>query len=208
MKGETVVPNLKGDTHMQLASIRAVTTVALATLALAACGNAEDRAKAAADRPNTESNVPVVAPDDAAEAAARASTPQASLTPEQREELRTLAKGYIDDAAKQVAQGHTPATGFEDAVVALQPGQTHNWTLALKRGVDYRIIGACDNECENLDMELVDARGRVVEADTLEDSFPVINITPGADITYTARIKMITCTIAPCYTAARVYTKN
>lgn len=188
---------------MQLASIRAVSAVALATLALAACGSAEDRAKAAADRPNTESNIPVVE-----EVTARANTPQASLTPEQREELRTLAKGYIDDAAKEVAQGHTPAAGFDDAVVALQPAQTHNWTLALKRGVDYRIIGACDNECENLDMELVEASGRVVEADTLEDSFPVINITPSADMTYTARIKMITCTIAPCYTAARVYTKN
>jgi len=78
---------------MNPASIRAVSPAALATVALAACGDVEDRAKAAADRPNTESNVRVVAPDDAAEAAARARSPQASLTSEQREELRTLAKG-------------------------------------------------------------------------------------------------------------------
>ena len=132
-------------------------------------------------------------------------TPQASLTQEQRAELRNLAKGYIDDAAAQNTQGFTAVTGVEDEVVALQPTQTHTWAVQLQRGQTYRIIGGCDNECTDMDFELIDPTGKIIERDTLPDSFPIINVMPASSGAYTVRFMMKTCTVAPCYAAARLY---
>ena len=132
-------------------------------------------------------------------------TPQVSLTEEQRAQLRELSKGYIDDAARENTQGFTAVTGVEDEVVALQPTQTHTWVVQLQRGETYRIIGGCDNECTDMDFELLDTTGKIIERDTLPDSFPIINVAPTTAGAYTVRFMMKTCTVAPCYAAARLY---
>lgn len=132
-------------------------------------------------------------------------TPQVSLTEEQRAELRELAKSYIDDAARENTRGFTAVQGVEDEVVALQPSQVHAWTVPLQQGQTYRVIGGCDNECTDMDFELLDPTGKIIERDTLPDSFPIINVTPTSAGRYTVRFLMKTCTIAPCYAAARLY---
>ncbi len=132
-------------------------------------------------------------------------TPQVSLTEEQRAELRELSKSYIDDAARENTQGFTAVTGVEDEVVALQPTQVHTWTVQLQRGQTYRVIGGCDNECTDMDFELLDPSGKIIERDTLPDSFPIINVTPASAGAYVVRFVMKTCTIGPCYAAARLY---
>lgn len=176
-------------------SLLALVAVSGAALALAACGSE-------ADRPNTEGS------NALAVAAASATTPQATLTEAEREEFRQLARSYLDGVESDLTNGYTPAEGFQDEVVALQPTQTHNWRVSLKGGQTYRFVGACDNECQNMDFHLLDSSGAVIESDTLEDSFPVVNVSPVADGEYTVRFTMVTCTIAPCFAAARLYTRS
>ena len=132
-------------------------------------------------------------------------TPQVSLTEAQRAELRELAKSYIDDAARQNTDGFTAATGVQDEVVALQPTQVHAWQVQLQQGQTYRVIGGCDNECTDMDFELLDPSGKIIERDTLPDSFPILNVVPAATGAYTVRFVMKTCTIGPCYAAGRLY---
>ena len=132
-------------------------------------------------------------------------TPQVSLTEEQRAELRELAKSYIDSAAEENTQGFTAVAGVQDEVVALQPTQTHAWRVQLQQGQTYRIIGGCDNECSDMDFELLDTSGKIIERDTLPDSFPILNVRPTTTGTYTVRFIMKTCTVAPCYSAGRLY---
>ena len=132
-------------------------------------------------------------------------TPQVSLTQEQRAQLRQLSRDFIDQAAAENTQGFTAVTGVEDEVVALQPTQVHAWRVQLQRGQTYRIIGGCDNECTDMDFELLDMTGKIIERDTLPDSFPIINVSPTAAGAYTVRFVMKTCTVAPCYAAARLY---
>lgn len=132
-------------------------------------------------------------------------TPQVSLTEEQRAQLRELAKGYIDDAAGENTQGFTAVAGVEDEVVALQPSQVHAWRVRLTQGQTYRVIGGCDNECTDMDFELLDTTGKIIERDTLPDSFPIINVSPTTTGDYTVRFVMKTCTIGPCYAAGRLY---
>lgn len=171
----------------------------LAAGGLSACQNPVEAKR---ERPDPGADAP---PQSAQDKAVIAATPQVSMSEEQRREIRDLAKSYLDDAAKELAKGFSPVGGLEDTVVAMQPTETHTWSVSLKRGENYRIIAECDNECEDLDLELVDAAGKIVERDTMPDSYPVINIAPRSDAAYTVRMTMKTCTIAPCYAAARLY---
>ena len=71
----------------------------------------------------------------------------------------------------------------------------------------YRIVGACDDDCSNLDLELIDvSTGGVVASDMLQDDFPVVDFTPQANGRYIVRLLMQTCTVAPCFAGARVLT--
>lgn len=171
----------------------------LATGGLAACGQYEVRKKESAD-PGPQA--PAQSEQDKAIIAA---TPQVSLSEKDRQEIRRVARGYLDEAAEELAKGFSPVSGVEDVVVAMQPTEVHAWPLNLKRNKNYRIIAECDAECSDLDLELVDPAGKIVERDTLPDSAPVINIRPPANGAYTARLVMKTCTVAPCYAAARLY---
>ena len=170
---------------------------------LGACGQYEIRKKDEAEpAPAAPAPAPAQSEQDKAVIAA---TPQVSLSEKDRRQIEEVARNYLDDAAKELAKGFSPMPGVQDIVVALQPTQVHPWAVPLKRGETYRIIAECDSECSDLDMELVDPAGKIVERDTLPDSAPVINIRPAADGTYTARVIMKTCTVAPCYAAARLY---
>lgn len=132
---------------------------------------------------------------------------QASLTDEQRQQLQQLVGSYLNDVQNVHGGGMTPAAGFVDEVAGMQPGTDHRWQVSLTGGTAYRIIGACDNECSNLDLEIIDVRtGGVVASDMLPDDYPVVSFTPNADGAYIVRLLMQTCTVAPCYAGARVLT--
>ncbi len=176
--------------------MRLMILAALAALALAACNQGTGP-----KLPETQEGAQ--APSQQSASAAQ----QASLTEDERRQLTELVASYLNDVQAQHAQGLSPAPGFVDEVTGLQPGTDHRWQVSLVGGTAYRIIGACDNECENMDIELINvATGGVVASDVLPDDFPVVNYTPGANGAYIVRIMMQTCTVAPCYAGARVLT--
>jgi hypothetical protein len=178
--------------------------LSLAAGGLAACSPGDRNAarEEAAEPAPAAAAVPAQSEQDKAIIAA---TPQISLTEAQRAEYRSVALNYLNDAAKELAKGFSPVVGVQDSINAMQPTEVQAWRLTLKRGETYRILGACDNECSDLDLELLDPAGKIIERDTLPDSAPVINIRPAADGVFSARVVMKTCTLAPCYAAARLY---
>lgn len=126
---------------------------------------------------------------------------QASLSAAQHAELQRLVGGLLDGVQQNFGANLT-VRGQE--LASLQPGASYDWNVNLNAGIPYRIIGACDNECSNVDLQLLDGGGNVVSADTLPDDFPVVDFTPSANGAYQVRILMQTCTIAPCYAGARL----
>lgn len=131
---------------------------------------------------------------------------QVALSAAESAEYASLVRGYLDDAQEQFAAGNTRVDGVPDEVQGLQPGRDHRWQVRLTSGVSYRIIGACDNECTDLDLELIDSRGAVVASDLSEGDFPQISFSPAASGVYTVRIMLQACTIAPCFAGARLLT--
>jgi len=174
---------------------------AAALFALAACNQT---APTAEQTPAPEADGPVLnAPSEQEAAAAEG---QAMLSSEERAQLEGLVRSYLDNAQQRFGQGLNPAPGIGDEVTSLQPGRDHRWQVNLAAGTNYRVIGGCDNECSNLDIEIIDARGAVAASDLAPDDFPVVNFTPAANGTFTIRVMMQACSVAPCYAGARVLT--
>ncbi len=119
-------------------------------------------------------------------------------------EFHTLITNYLNSYSGQMAASWPQVQGVADAITGLSPGGEHRWQVRLAGGVSYAFIGACDNECGNLDLVLEDASGAAVDSDTLADDYPLVEVTPPAPGVYTLRIQLRECSIGPCYVGARL----
>ena len=168
---------------------------AAAALTLAACNQGSGAplppVQAGAQAPSTQTPQP--------------GTQQANITDEVRQQLIANIGQQLDQIATNFAAGKARVQGMDDQVVALQPATDNRWQVNLTGGTAYTIIGACDGDCTNVDIELIDvSTGGVVASDMLPDDYPVVNYTPQANGRYIARLLLQTCTVAPCYTGTRI----
>ena len=92
-----------------------------------------------------------------------------------------------------------PASG------GLQQGQTWDVPVDLYAGYDYRAIGVCDRDCDDLDLSLFDPSGALVNQDTSTDDHPTVSAQPTVTGRYNLRVQMYHCTVAPCYYAVALY---
>jgi len=184
--------------------MRALFVVGLAAL-LAACGPfaLPGRAKApdAAAQEEEPAGPRLNAPSTQATVVG---TPQAQINAAQRAELEDGVREFLSAAQTRFAPGMSAAPGFPDKIVSLQPGRDDRWQVELTARTAYRVLGGCDNECSNVDIEIIDARGGVVASDLQPDDRPVVDFTPARSGVFTIRILMQTCTLAPCFAGARV----
>lgn len=119
-------------------------------------------------------------------------------------EFQTLITNYLNDNARQIAAGWPQVSGVPDAITGLRPGGEHRWQVRLRGGQPYAFIGACDNECSDIDLILEDASGVQIDMDVLPDDYPLVEVTPPSDGAYTVRIQLKTCAVGPCYVGARL----
>lgn len=132
-------------------------------------------------------------------------TQQARIDQSTRTQLEQQISQLLDQYAGQFASGMTAVEGTHDEIAALQPSTDHRWVMPLHANTAYTFLGACDGDCHNVDLELIDMRtGGVVESDMLDDDYPVVTFTPTAEGQYMARLLLRDCSVAPCYTGMRV----
>lgn len=176
--------------------IRNALIAAIAVLTLGACnqgsGTALPPVQPGAQAPSTQAQQPAPAQ-------------QANVTAEVRQQLIDNIGQQLNQIAQNFAAGAAPPAGFTDQIVPMQPSSDHRFDIALTAGAGYTIVGACDGDCTNVDIELIDrATGGVVASDMLPDDYPVVNFQPAANGNYIVRLLMQQCSVAPCYAGARV----
>jgi hypothetical protein len=130
---------------------------------------------------------------------------RANITDDVRQSLITNIDGLLDQMQDQL--GGTPMAGWTDQIVPMEPGSDHRQNVSLTAGTAYRIVGACDGDCTNFDIEVIDvSTGGVVASDMLPDDWPIVNYTPPANGQFIVRSLMQTCNVAPCFAGTRVLT--
>lgn len=127
----------------------------------------------------------------------------ASATAQEHPQRQVLS--YLEQGLQRHASaGYAPERTVPDLLEPLHLDRPYLWSVYLREGVNYRVYGACDNDCSDLDMEIYGADGHFVERDAARDDTPYVQITPTQTGRHYVRIWLYACSAEPCYVAARV----
>lgn len=110
--------------------------------------------------------------------------------------LQQVNQAFIGQGFQAIDQ---PATG------TLAQGQNTTFPANLSTGIEYRIVGVCDNDCADLDLVLYDQNNNVVSQDQLTDATPIVSVAPQWTGPFTVQVVMHNCAQAPCYYALALY---
>lgn len=117
-------------------------------------------------------------------------------------------RAQILNRLAQVEQAFS-AQGFqrlgEPSVGQLRQAQTADVPATLEAGMDYRVIGVCDNDCGDLDLVLFDQNNNLISQDELVDATPIVEVRPQWSGAFTLRARMHQCSVEPCYYALVLY---
>lgn len=119
-----------------------------------------------------------------------------------RAEFERMIRGYLDSVSRQ--HGGSFRAAEADLIADMMPGMAADWQIRLERGVTYRIVGVCDNDCGDVDLEVLDAGGAVIGRDVLDNDSPIVDVRPARSANFTVRVMLPHCVRAPCFVGARV----
>jgi hypothetical protein len=124
----------------------------------------------------------------------------ANATDYGRQVVRFLTIQHTSSAA----EGFTADPRRGDFVARLNRGEIAEWRVRLYAGRTYRFVGACDEDCSDVDISVHNRYGVIVGADFAPDDHPTVTLTPVTDEIVTVRVSMAACRSEPCYAGARV----
>lgn len=120
---------------------------------------------------------------------------------------------YARELAQRLARAEALLTenGYARAAGPFAGGmpeqRARRYTVMLRAGQDYRIVGVCESRCGNLDLRLFAANNQLIAQDVLRDAVPVIHVRPVATGNYDIEAIMAQCGEAPCWFAFNVYSR-
>jgi len=118
---------------------------------------------------------------------------------------RELAQRLSRTETVLVENGYARAAGPFAGGIGEREGR--RFSLMMRAGQDYRIVGVCESRCRDFNMRLLDANGRLIGQDVLEDSVPVVHVRPRSTGRHVVEIEMVHCVSEPCWFAFNVYSR-
>lgn len=138
------------------------------------------------------------------QAAAQQQQPTQPITPDAAAQNIILTQ--LQQASAALGQQGFQMVG-QPATGGLAQGQTTDVPAQLNHGYDYRVLGVCDRDCNDLDLGLFDANGQLLTQDTSTSSQPFIGAQPAYNGNFVVRVNMYNCSNAPCYYALALYAR-
>ncbi|MDJ1170250.1 hypothetical protein PMG71_12490 [Roseofilum sp. BLCC_M154] len=117
---------------------------------------------------------------------------------------------YYEDQINTLLMGTAEEVGLYELVSgpyigSVDASSSTDITLNLRKGQDYTILGVCDEDCDDLDLEIYNLAGNPVEADTLGDDYPIVRISPNRTGGYRLKVDMYSCSTSFCYYGIGVF---
>lgn len=87
----------------------------------------------------------------------------------------------------------------------LRRGGSETIRVNLDAGVTYVVVGACDTDCDDVDLRVYGPRGTLLDSDLASDDYPVLTLTPRVSGEHTVKVTMARCDTSVCYYSVGVY---
>jgi hypothetical protein len=104
-------------------------------------------------------------------------------------QLAAIEEVALDEG---LVRSHEPVSGD------LAAGASRAITLTLQGGVNYLLVGACDEDCDDLDLFLYDGARNLLAEDTDATDVPMLSYSPRATTEVALRVRMYSCNVEPC----------
>lgn len=118
---------------------------------------------------------------------------------------RELAQRLTRAEAALTENGYARAAG--PFAGGLPEHRTRRFTVMMRAGQDYRIVGVCDHRCGDLDLRLFTANNQLVAQDVMSNAAPAIHVRPLTTGNYDIEAAMAHCNQSPCWFAFNVYSR-
>jgi hypothetical protein len=112
--------------------------------------------------------------------------------------------GFLE-MGEEMLEGEGFVRTHEYETGTLRRGASESVRIRLDAGVTYMLLGACDTDCDDVDLKLLSPRGALLDSDTAADDFPTLTVTPSVSGEYTVRVTMARCDTSVCYYSLGVY---
>lgn len=110
------------------------------------------------------------------------------------------------DRASEAFQAWRLQPWGDDVISLLGAGEHgHREPYVLEAGRQYVFQVACDSNCDDVDIEVLDAQGRPAQRDTSQTIWPAVSIEPQQGARYTVRVWLTRCAVDYCYVGLRAY---
>ncbi|MGH2829601.1 MAG: hypothetical protein ACRDJM_03870 [Actinomycetota bacterium] len=124
----------------------------------------------------------------------------------QDNQWRGQVEGYLKRAAKTLSDKGYDQT-HDTQIGSLRDDANDSFSLTLRSGTAYALVGVCDNDCSDLDLVLYDADGDEADSDIQTDDVPIVQVTPRETMRYRVKVIMATCKTNPCWYGIGAYGK-
>lgn len=79
--------------------------------------------------------------------------------------------------------------------------------FTLQKGMTYAIVGVCDEDCSDIDLELYDENGNSISADYSSDDYPIVEVTPAWTGQFSLDVDMYSCSADYCYYGVSIFSR-
>ena len=119
----------------------------------------------------------------------------------ERQVTDQLDRAGRDLVSKGFRMTHRVFTG------ALKADEAENVVFELEPTSTYVVLGVCDNDCKDLDLQLLNAGGKEIDRDVEADDAPVVAVAPTRRERFTVKAMMAACSANPCRYGLGVFAK-
>jgi len=133
-------------------------------------------------------------------AAILGATPAVAGQGDQIDQLFAAADGNYAE------KGYHPS-GWSQRGAAGQ-GAEVRFTVPLEGDKDHSLVGVCDTDCSNIDMQLLDGSGTEVARDVEADDVPIVGTHAATPQNYTLVVQMVSCSADSCAFGIKGYVKD
>lgn len=122
------------------------------------------------------------------------------------QDLRDYLTQQLDNQEpNNVERGFAHAVG--PLAGTLSTSRSAQLPLTLRAGQEIRIVGVCDEACNDLDIRVLNPRGEIIAQDIRGNDHPVVDLRAEMFGQHTIEVDMADCDAPRCRYAVNVYTR-